>query len=43
MRGITGQFFRNIPGAIGLNAVVAFVSVAAFLVGYELLVPAKIL
>ena len=43
MRGISGQFFRNIPGAIALNAVVAFVSAAAFLVGYELLVLAKFL
>ena len=43
MRGITGRFFRNIGGAIGLNALVAFVSAAAFFVGYELLVLARIL
>jgi len=31
------KFFWSIPGAIGLNAVVALASGLAFLVGYELL------
>jgi len=43
MPGIAGRFFRNIPGAIGLNAVVALASAAAFLAGYEVLVLAEIL
>lgn len=41
MRGFAAQFFRNIPGAVGLNVVVALGSAAAFLLGYELLMLVK--
>lgn len=41
MRTVVAQFFRRIPGAVGLNATVAFGSAAAFLLSYELLVLVK--
>ncbi|MEA2881942.1 MAG: hypothetical protein QOH32_1198 [Bradyrhizobium sp.] len=43
MRGFAAQFFWAIPAAAGLNAMVAFGSAAAFLVGYELLTLVKFL
>jgi hypothetical protein len=38
MLAVITQFFRSIPGAVGLNAIVAFASAAAFLLSYEGLV-----
>jgi hypothetical protein len=43
MRGVAKQFFQDIPRAVGLNAMVAFVSAAVFLFGYELLLLIKFL
>ena len=43
MRIAAEQFFRSMPGAVGLNAMVAFISAVVFLLGYELLVLIKFL
>ena len=36
MRVVAKQFFRRIPGAVGVNAMVALASAAVFLLAYEL-------
>jgi hypothetical protein len=41
MKSFALQFFRNVPGAIGLNAAVAIGSAAVFFVGYELVMSVK--
>jgi hypothetical protein len=43
MRVVAKQFFRRIPGAVGLNAMVAFAGAALFLFSYELLLFIKFL
>ncbi len=43
MRVVARQFFRGLPGAVGLNAMVPFASAALFLFSYELLLLIKFL